>query len=159
MDDPMSRLTDDPTDPGLTRGVDSEPVEQAEAYLVLSEEERAQGYVRPFRSSYVHVGAGGPKYPLRPVTEEEAERYAPFGYAYFEEYPESESPVTGSFWSQERLDKAGAGCGAETIMSHDIAETYARDPLFYGGTYCVGCRKHLPVAEFVWDGTNERVGS
>ena len=41
----------------------------------------------------------------------------------------------------------------------DIAETYARDPKFYGGTYCVSCRMHRPVAEFTWDGTDQRVGS
>jgi len=38
----MGRLTDDPSDPGLTRGADPEGsrVPQAAAYLVLSEEER-----------------------------------------------------------------------------------------------------------------------
>lgn len=50
-------------------------------------------------------------------------------------------------------------CGVVTRMSLDIAETYARDPKFYSGTFCVGCRKHLPLSEFVWDGTDEIVGS
>lgn len=50
-------------------------------------------------------------------------------------------------------------CGAKTKMSRDIAETYARDPEFYDGTFCVSCRKHLPLDEFVWDGTDEKVGS
>jgi hypothetical protein len=50
-------------------------------------------------------------------------------------------------------------CGVVTSMSLDIAETYARDPKFYSGTFCVGCRKHLPLSEFVWDGTDEIVGS
>jgi hypothetical protein len=104
----MSRLTDDPSDPGLTRGVDSEPVPQAPAYLVLSEAERAQGFVRPVRRSYVH------------------------------NVPE---------------------CGALTTMSQPIAETYARQPSFYGATYCVRCQKHLSVGEFVWTGTTETVGS
>ena len=47
-------------------------------------------------------------------------------------------------------------------MGLAIAETYARDPSFYGGTYCAGCQTHLPVGpkgEFVWDGTDERVGT
>lgn len=44
-------------------------------------------------------------------------------------------------------------------MGVKIAETYARQPDFYGSTYCIGCRKHLPVREFVWDGTNEILGS
>ncbi len=49
-------------------------------------------------------------------------------------------------------------CGAVTTMSLPIAETYARDPQFYGTTYCVGCRRHLPVGEFVWAGPRLRVG-
>ena len=45
-------------------------------------------------------------------------------------------------------------CGAETKMATEIAETYARDPKFYGETFCVGCGKHFPVSEFKWiDGT------
>lgn len=50
-------------------------------------------------------------------------------------------------------------CGGVTTMSQAIAETYARDPGFYGATYCVVCAKHLPVSEFTWDGTDEQVGS
>lgn len=102
-------LTDDPNDPRLTHGVDEQPVAQAEAYLVLSAEERAKGFARPVRRSYVHTT-----------------------------------------------------CGTVTTMGQAIAETYARDPGFYGATYCVGCRKHLPVGEdgeFVWSGTDEKVGT
>lgn len=51
------------------------------------------------------------------------------------------------------------GCGTLTTMSRDIAETYAREPAFYSGTFCCGCRKHLPLAGFVWEGTDEQVGS
>ena len=93
-------ITDDPNDPRLTRGADDQPVDQAEAYLVLSQEERAQGFVRPLRTSYVHEA-----------------------------------------------------CGATTTMNLAIAETYAREPGFYGATYCVRCRMHRPVGadgEFVW---------
>lgn len=50
-------------------------------------------------------------------------------------------------------------CGARTTMSQGIAETYARDPHFYGSTYCAHCRMHRPVEEFVWDGTDQVVGS
>lgn len=50
--------TDDPDDPRLTHGVDGEPVGQAPAYLVLSAAERAKGFVRPVRRSYVHVVCG-----------------------------------------------------------------------------------------------------
>ena len=45
----------------------------------------------------------------------------------------------------------GQACGVETRMNETIAETYARDPKFYGATYCVGCHMHLPVGEFDWD--------
>jgi hypothetical protein len=51
------------------------------------------------------------------------------------------------------------GCGTLTTMSRDIAETYARDPEFYSGTFCCGCRQHRPLTEFVWEGTTEQVGS
>lgn len=54
----MSPLTDDPNDPRLTRGVDDEPTGLAPAYLVLSEEERAKGFVRPVRTSYLHLVCG-----------------------------------------------------------------------------------------------------
>ena len=50
-------------------------------------------------------------------------------------------------------------CGTVTEMSTAIAETYARDPGYYGSTFCVHCRNHFPVNEFVWDGTAEVVGS
>lgn len=99
-------LTTDPDDPRLGHGVDSEPKNQNEAYLVLSPEEIAKGYVRPVRDAYVHLK-----------------------------------------------------CGTETTMPPAIAQTYARDPKFYGATYCCRCCMHLSVNEFVWSGTNERVGS
>ena len=63
-------LTTDPNDPRLTRGVDSAPVSQAAVYLVLSEEERAKGFVRPVRRSYIHIGEQ-PDHPLRVLTDEE----------------------------------------------------------------------------------------
>ena len=47
--------TDDRNDPRLSHGADSAPVEQAEAYLVLSDDERARGFVRPVRTSYRHA--------------------------------------------------------------------------------------------------------
>src|SRR5674476_618509 len=39
----------------------------------------------------------------------------------------------------------GRGCGVETRMGQAIAETYARDPKFYSGTFCVGskCKAHF----------------
>lgn len=105
--------TTDPLDPRLSHGVDDHPVPQADAYLVLSAEERARGFVRPVRRSYMHAFDG---------------------------------------------DGIRA-CAQVTRMSTDLAETYAREPKFYGSTYCVGCAMHLPVARFLWDGTQEIVGS
>lgn len=110
--------TTDPNDPRLGRGVDEKPVEQHEAYLILSDAERAKGFVRPLRRSYIHVGVGG--------TE---------------------------------TKRTGDACGTETRMGLELCETYARDPYFYGSTYCVHCRMHLPVSEFVWKEDGATVGS
>ena len=41
-------------------------------------------------------------------------------------------------------------CGTTTSINESIAETYARDPWFYGSTYCVACAKHRPLREFIW---------
>lgn len=53
-------ITTDPNDPRLKRrsAPDTEPVPQNEAYLVLSEEERAKGFVRPVRRTYIHLTCG-----------------------------------------------------------------------------------------------------
>ena len=159
----MARLTTDPNDPELQRGIDQEPSSQSKAYLILSEEERAKGFVRPVRDSYQHVGIVGPdpSNTTQPLTEEQKTLYASQEYVLYEKYPEG-SHAVGRYWTQKQLDKVGTGCGAVTTMSQGLAETYARQPGFYGGTYCVGCKMHLPVGqdgEFVWDGTQERVGS
>jgi hypothetical protein len=50
-------------------------------------------------------------------------------------------------------------CGVVTSMSQSIAETYARDPKFYSGTFCASCRNHFPLDQFVWEGTQQQVGS
>ena len=102
----MSQLTTNPEDPRLGHGSDERPVQQNEAYLVLSPEERARGFVRIVRRSYYHKT-----------------------------------------------------CGCVTTIGPAIAETYARDPRFYGSTYCCQCSMHRPISEFVWEGTLEAVGS
>lgn len=96
----MSGLTTDPNDPELGHGPNVEPVPQNSKYLVLSDEERARGFIRPLRYSYLHEV-----------------------------------------------------CGYVTTMNAAIAETYARNPGFYGATYCAHCRMHRPVGadgEFIW---------
>jgi hypothetical protein len=53
-------------------------------------------------------------------------------------------------------------CGTVTTMGQAIAETYARDPQFYSGTFCCWCGSHYPVGkdgEFTWYGTDVRVGT
>lgn len=97
--------TDDQNDPRLSK-IDAKGMQ--ETYLVLSEEERTKGFVRPVRKTYIHEV-----------------------------------------------------CHTSTSMGLNIAETYARDPKFYGGTYCAKCQAHFPVGEhgqFIWlDGS--KVGS
>ncbi len=119
------------------------------------------GFKRPVRLSYLHVGPPGPIHPLRDLDDEQKARYAAVGYVKYEPYPEG-SHALGRYWTQEQLDKVGKGCGVKTSMPAAIAETYAADPGYYGSTFCCGCGTYLPVGrdgEFVWDGTNDRVGT
>lgn len=114
----MSTTTDgQAARPGLENAGAPAPINpktgQHESYWVLSEEERAKGFVRPVRRTYHH-----------------------------------------------------AKCHTDTTMGLAIAETYARDPQYYGSTFCCHCRTHLPVGphgEFFWvDGgkiTEEKVGT
>jgi hypothetical protein len=81
----------------------------------------------------------------------------------FEPYPPGEgSPLVGSV-----LDAGDARPDRQGLRHahHDgpaLAETYARKPSFYGSTYCCGCSctgRSASDGEFVWDGTDERVGT
>jgi hypothetical protein len=148
-------VTTDPNDRRLHKGIDSTETGQHEVYLVLSEEERAKGFVRPYRDSYIHVGIR-PKYPLRDLTAEEMERHGKWGYSKYEAYSPDEWPLVGKFWRESDLR---SGCGQTTKMGWALSETYAREPKFYGATYCCTCRMHLSVEEFVWESDGTRVGS
>jgi hypothetical protein len=157
-------LTTDPNDPKLGHGIDKDPVPQNESYLILPDEERAKGFIRPVRTSYIHIGRkielGGGK--ARKLTKKEREEYKKYNYYGYIKYPESQSPLVCMYLTKEEYENIGkyiGGCGASTKMGQLLAETYARDPKFYGATYCCTCMKHLPVEEFVWEGTNEKVGS
>lgn len=79
---------------------------QHSSYIVLCDEERAKGFVRPYRDAYEH-----------------------------------------------------STCGTVTTMGRALSETYARDPKFYGSTFCVACGKHFPVSEFKWTLDDQIVGS
>ncbi len=80
----MGRLTDDPDDPELTHGVDPEgvTVPQAGAYLVLSEAERAKGFVRPVRASYRHDACGAVTTMSRGLAETYARSPSFYGATY-----------------------------------------------------------------------------
>jgi hypothetical protein len=88
------------------------PDGQQECYLVLSEEERAKGFVRPVRRTYRH-----------------------------------------------------AACRGMTRMGQAIAETFARNPTFYSGTFCVDCGAHFNLIDadgkpaFHWIDDEQAVGS
>jgi hypothetical protein len=46
-------------------------------------------------------------------------------------------------------------CGCTTTMGEKLSETYARDPKFYGATFCVMCGSHFPLVtpegrQFEW---------
>jgi len=75
-------------------------------------------------------------------------------YTHVGKMTEMVNDTNGMVWEQ-RI----GGCGQDTTMGISLAETYARCPSFYGGTYCAFCRTHRPLDEFVWAGTNEQVGS
>lgn len=157
-------ITTDPNHPDLKRGVDTEKVPQNKAYLVLSEEERAKGFIRPLRCSYVHKGRLYDKgLELLKVPETiNGKTYHAIATVLANE---DGSRKGGSYLTKDEVDQYNqnsgyvGGCGTLTTMAKPIAETYARDPNFYGATYCCGCQRHIGVHEFVWDGTNELVGS
>lgn len=71
----------------------------------------------------------------------------------------SEEECAKGFLRPLRRSYIHTKCGAQTTMGLALCETYARDPKFYGSTYCTMCRKHLPVSEFVWDEDGAVVGS
>ena len=71
---------------------------QQRGYVVLTPEERAKGWVKPYRDAYIHEK-----------------------------------------------------CGTLTRMGRSLSETYARNPRFYTGTFCVGCSTHFPLDQFHWD--------
>lgn len=82
-------LTTDPFDPNLRKhGADGQQL----SYLILSDEERAKGFARPYRDAYRHLA-----------------------------------------------------CGHITTMGRALSETYARNPKFYDGTFCLHCKTHFPL--------------
>lgn len=157
-------LTTDPNDPCLSEG--SKDKGQNECYLVLSEEERAKGFVRPYRDTYIHVGKKLRYHSVDRIFEkpEKNELNGKLYAAILNVMGSEEKIIGGSYVTQEELDawKEGnliGGCGTLTTMGRALSETYARNPKFYGATYCAGCNIHLPVGEFKWKEDGEVVGS
>ncbi len=108
--------------PSKVRAEQTEPAGQHKSYIVLCEEERKKGFVRPYRDAYKHVGR---------LEDDEFDG---------------------------KMRRTG-GCNSVTTMGRALSETYARDPNFYGATFCVTCNAHFPVAEFVWTADGLQVGS
>ena len=151
-------LTTDPNDPNLCYGIDEKPREQCDVYLVLSEEERKKGFVRPLRTSYIHIG-NKKRICGKFFSKSEEGIYRcneDFGHddGCHRGRLEASLSYEGDSWFEGK-----EGCGTITTMNRAIAETYARNPKYYGATYCCYCRMHLSVKEFIWEGTNEVVGS
>jgi len=99
---------------------------QHQSYIVLCDDERAKGFVRPYRDRYQHIGR------LEKIVND---------------------------GNQADTEHRVGGCGTVTTMGRALSETYARDPGFYGATFCVHCNTHRPVAEFVWTADGQQVGS
>lgn len=64
-------LTTDPNDPRLGHGIDNDEIDQHDTYLVMEEEKRLTSFIRPVRTSYMHVGTPGPTYPLEDLTNKQ----------------------------------------------------------------------------------------
>lgn len=78
----MSRETTDPGDPDLGHGVSHRSEPQNAAYLVLSKEERAKGFVRPVRRSYLHQVCGSVTTMSQGIAETYARRPSFYGATY-----------------------------------------------------------------------------
>ena len=71
----------------------------------------------------------------------------------------SREEIAKGFKRPVRVKYIHVKCGTETVMHRTIAETYARDPEYYGGTFCHTCGAHFDLVEnderqFHWeDGT------
>lgn len=50
-------------------------------------------------------------------------------------------------------------CTSDTVLSEGSARLWARNPRHARVTWCCFCQRDRPVAEFVWWGSSETVGS
>lgn len=132
---------------------------QHDGYIVLCPDERAKGFVRPYRDAYKHVGRRLCGKRMTPVGTNPA-IYVCTGEPNHDGDCCSWTPVESVSIAVRAFDTHTlGGCGTVTTMGRELSETYARDPKFYGATFCCGCNRHLPVAEFVWTADGAQVGS
>ena len=74
----------------------------------------------------------------------------------------SNEELAKGFKRPVRMTYKHARCQTTTTMAKKIAETFARDPKYYGGTYCAHCNSHFPVGEdgeFTWFDGGSKVGT
>jgi hypothetical protein len=150
----------------VVRAEQTESEGQHKDYIVLCEEERAKGFVRPYRDAYQHVGRSvcgeivnqrDLPAEMQPLGGPRDICGLPFGH---------EGECSGQFFTIDQPQHAQilnthrmGGCLGTTTMGRSLSETYARDPSFYGATFCTSCNKHLPVGEFIWTMDGAVVGS
>src|SRR5436190_21817549 len=145
----LCTTTGEPVD--KVRAEQTERTGQHKGYIVLCEDERKKGFVRPYRDAYKHIGRS-----VCGASVESDQRLG--GTRRICDDPQGHDGEHGSvFRSVSQPEHADVlrthrlgGCGSVTTMGRALSETYARDPTFYGATFCVSCNKHLPVADFVW---------
>jgi hypothetical protein len=73
----------------------------------------------------------------------------------YENYP---SQTSGEYVAPIRNSYIHGKCGVKTLMATKFAETYAKNPKYYGSTFCCGCGEHLPVSQFTWAVDGIRIG-
>ena len=99
------------------------------SYIVLCEEERQKGFVRPYRDSYRHVGR--------------SER-------------DNAASDAGVHEVQRRVGGCGTVTTMARAIAETFARD---PQFYAGGGFCVNCNRHVPNAELVWTADGQQVGS
>jgi hypothetical protein len=131
------------------------PDGKQKSYVVLTPEERHKGFLRHVRLDYRHTGyhvCGADLSDYR-----ESELYGVGARSICHDVPghageHGKTVYVATAKEMIRLKQTSyyKGCGKITKMSIEIAETFARDPWFYSGTFCCTCKAHFPLNQFVW---------